>query len=158
MSYLRPHIVRYFPNIAPSMQSTTFGLKRSRRNDARRGVVAVEFAIVVPLLFLFFYAGFEFMRVSMIRHTIDNAVYEGARVGIIPGGTNAEIQAEADRIMGTVGVNDYALEVRPANITDDTEEVTVRVSVPLDRNTYLPANYFLGRTIERELTMRREGR
>ncbi len=56
----------------------------------------VEFAIVAPLLFLFFFAAMEFCRVAMIRHTADNAVYEGCRVGIIPGATVDEAKAEAD--------------------------------------------------------------
>ncbi|MFG0265011.1 MAG: TadE/TadG family type IV pilus assembly protein [Rhodopirellula sp. JB055] len=140
------------------MLSPTHSRQRTIHPDARQGAVAVEFAIVVPLLFLFFFAGFEFMRVAMVRHTIDNAVYEGARVGIIPGGTNAEIQAEATRILGTIGIDDFTLEVEPANITDATQDITVRVTVPLDRNTYVPADYFLGKELQRELTMRREGR
>lgn len=140
------------------MQSSPHARQRRVKPNSRQGAVAVEFAIVVPLLFLFFFAGFEFMRVAMVRHTVDNAVYEGARVGIIPGGTNAEIRAEASRILGTIGINDFNLEVVPANITDATQDITVRVTVPLDRNTYVPANYFLGEVMQRELTMRREGR
>ncbi|MEP3830544.1 TadE family protein [Rhodopirellula bahusiensis] len=140
------------------MQSPTRSYHRFSKPNSRQGAVAVEFAIVVPLLFLFFFAGFEFMRVAMVRHTVDNAVYEGARVGIIPGGTNAEIRAEATRILGTIGIDEFTLDVEPANITDATEDITVRVTVPLDRNTYVPAQYFLGEEMQRELTMRREGR
>lgn len=140
------------------MQSLPHARRQFAKPDSRKGAVAVEFAIVVPLLFLFFFAGFEFMRVAMVRHTVDNAVYEGARVGIIPGGTNAEIRAEATRILGTIGIDEFTLDVEPANITDATEDITVRVTVPLDRTTYVPAQYFLGEEMQRELTMRREGR
>ena len=140
------------------MQSLPHARRQFAKPDSRKGAVAVEFAIVVPLLFLFFFAGFEFMRVAMVRHTVNNAVYEGARVGIIPGGTNAEIRAEATRILGTTGIDEFTLDVEPANITDATEDITVRVTVPLDRNTYVPAQYFLGEEMQRELTMRREGR
>lgn len=131
--------------------------QRNRLRPKRRGAVAVEFAIVVPILFLFFFAGFEFMRVSMVRHTVDNAVYEGARRGIIPGSTNAEVRSEAERVLGTIGIDTFNLEVLPANITDQTEEVTVRITVPLDENTYVPAKYFLGEELVRELTLQREG-
>ncbi|WP_047813047.1 TadE/TadG family type IV pilus assembly protein [Rhodopirellula islandica] len=140
------------------MHSPTHSRRHLAQPKSRQGAVAVEFAVVVPLLFLFFFAGFEFMRVAMVRHTIDNAVYEGARVGIIPGGTNAEVRTEATRILGTIGIDVFNLEVEPANITDATQDITVRVTVPLDRNTYVPANYFLGEEMQRELTMRREGR
>ena len=64
----------------------------------------VEFAIVAPILFLFFFAAFEFCRASMIRHTADNAVYEGARAAIIPGATAGEAQAEASLILNSLGL------------------------------------------------------
>jgi len=125
---------------------------------SRRGAVAVEFAIVAPLLFLFFFAGFEFCRVAMIRHTVDNAVYEGARRGIIPGGTAGEVRTEAERVLSTIGLSSFNLQVIPAVIDDDTDEVTVRVQIPLDANTFVPASFFVGKQLDRELTMRREGR
>lgn len=125
---------------------------------ARHGAVLVEFAIVVPLLFLFFFAAFEFCRVAMIRHTVDNAIYEGARRGIIPGGTHAEVREETQRILSTIGLTTYTLDVTPAVIDDDVDEVTIELTVPLDVNTFVPADYFLGKQVTRTLTMRREGR
>ncbi|MBB3210215.1 Flp pilus assembly protein TadG [Rhodopirellula rubra] len=130
----------------------------TRRRGTRAGAVAVEFAVVAPLLFLFFFAGFEFCRVAMIRHTVDNAVYEGARRGIVPGGTNAEVRAETERVLSTIGLQNFTLNVTPAVIDDDTDDVTVRLTVPLDVNTFVPAQFFVGKEIQRELTMRREGR
>jgi Flp pilus assembly protein TadG len=118
----------------------------------------VEFAIVVPILFLFFFAGFEFCRVSMIRHTVDNAVYESARRGIIPGATSSDVRGEAERILSTIGLNVFDIQVSPGTIDDETEELTVAITVPLDANTFVPAQYFIGKQTRRELTMRREGR
>jgi len=129
-----------------------------RLGNARRGTVMVEFAVVAPLLFLFLFAGFEFCRVAMIRHTVDNAIYEGARRGIIPGGTSAEVTAEAERVLSTIGLTTFSLNVSPALIDDTVDEITVRLTVPLDANTFVPAQYFIGQEITRELTMRREGR
>jgi len=117
-----------------------------------------EFAIVAPLLFLFFFAAFEFCRVAMIRHTADNAVYEGCRAGVIPGATNSEAEAEARRVLGTLGVTSANVAVSPGSITRDTEDVTVRVEVPLDENSFVPNQFVAGRSIVRELTMRREGK
>lgn len=114
--------------------------------------------MVAPLLFLFFFAAFEFCRVAMIRHTVDNAVYEGGRRGIIPGGTSGDVRAEAERVLSTIGITVFNVDVNPANIDEDAEEVTVRVRVPLDQNTFVPAQFFIGEEIDRSLTMRREGR
>lgn len=117
----------------------------------------VEFAIVAPLLFLFFFAAMEFCRVAMIRHTADNAVYEGCRVGIIPGATVGEINSEATRILSSLGVTNVSVDIRPKKIDRETDEVTVRIVVPLDDNSFVPNQFFSGRSITRELTLRREG-
>lgn len=130
---------------------------RSTRRDSRRGTTAVEFAVTAPIVFLFFFAAFEFCRVAMIRHTVDNAVYEGARTAIIPGGTSADARAEAERILGTIGIRNFAITVLPGTIERSTPEVTVRVRVPLDGNSFIPNQFVSGRTIVRELTMLREG-
>ncbi|MCM2373497.1 TadE/TadG family type IV pilus assembly protein [Aporhodopirellula aestuarii] len=140
----------------------SLGFRRPSTSASRRakrtGAVAVEFAVVAPLLFMFFFAGFEFCRVAMIRHTVDNAVYEGARRGIVPGGTNGEVRTEAERVLSTIGLRNFSLSVTPAVFDDETDEITVRLTVPLDVNTFVPAQYFVGKEIQRELTMRREGR
>jgi hypothetical protein len=128
---------------------------RSRKN--RTGAAAVEFALVSTLLFVLFFAALELCRVAMIRHTADNAVYEACRVGIIPGATSGEVQDQARAIMGTLGVSAVDVEVIPGNIDRDTEEVTVRIDIPLDANSYVPDGFTAGRRITRELTLRREG-
>ncbi|MGB7329470.1 MAG: TadE/TadG family type IV pilus assembly protein [Rubripirellula sp.] len=132
-------------------------MKRSPKTQSRRGTTAVEFAIVAPLLFLFFFAAMEFVRVAMIRHTADNAVYEGCRAGIVPGATNAEVRAETMRVMNSLGVNNVALTVTPATIDRNTDEVTVQLDIPLDSNSFVPNQFVAGRSIIRELTLRREG-
>ncbi|MEM9826209.1 MAG: TadE/TadG family type IV pilus assembly protein [Planctomycetota bacterium] len=117
----------------------------------------IEFAIVAPLVFLFFFAAFEFCRAAMIRHTVDNAVYESTRVGIIPGSTAREVRGEANRILSTVGISSASVNVIPVRLRRDTSEVTVRITVPLDDNSFVPPTFFGGRTLTRELTLRREG-
>jgi len=128
--------------------------KRQRR---RQGAAMVEFAIVAPILFLLFFASMEFCRVAMIRHTADNAVYEGCRVGIVPGATVAEVQNETQRILSSLGLNNASIAITPPAIDRDTEEVTVRVTVPLDDNSFVPNQFVAGRSVIRELTLRREG-
>ena len=132
-------------------------MKRSKKSKQRSGATIVEFAIVAPLLFLFFFAAMEFCRVAMIRHTADNAVYEGCRVGIIPGATVGEVNTEATRILNSLGVTNVGIDVIPATIDRETDEVTVRIMVPLDDNSFVPNQFFSGRSITRELTLRREG-
>ena len=112
---------------------------------------------MAPILFLLFFAALEFTRVAMIRHTADNAVYEGCRVGIIPGATSAEVRAKTEEIMATLGVTSVNVDVLPAAINRDTDEVTVSIAIPLDENSYVPNQFVAGRSVTRTLTLRREG-
>src|SRR6056297_1554035 len=108
--------------------------------NRRSGITAVEFAVVAPLLFLFFFAAVEFCR-----------------VGIVPGATSAEVRAETLRMMNTLGVSNVVVAVIPATIDRHSEEVTVRLEVPLDGNSFVPNQFVAGRSVVRQLTLRREG-
>lgn len=131
--------------------------RSNHRPSNRIGATVVEFALTVPIVLAFTFAAIEFSRVVMIRHSVDNAVYESARIGIIPGGSADEVREVVDRMLGVINVDDYLVEIVPTTLDTDTPEITVRVSVPLDNNTYLPAQFFAGKSVRRELTLRREG-
>ena len=117
----------------------------------------LEFAVVAPVLFLCFFAAFEFCRVAMIKHTADNAVYEGCRKAVIPGGTSREATNETRRIMNSLGVTDFKTSVKPRSIRPTTRQVTARIEVPLNKNSFVPNQFVAGKEIVRELTLYREG-
>ncbi len=96
----------------PRMENRPARVSRNRR----RGALTVELALTIGLAFFFFFAAFEFCRVSMIRHTVDNAVYEGARAGIIPGATATEVENEARRILRTLNLSNVDVDVTPATL------------------------------------------
>lgn len=123
----------------------------------RRGAVTVEMALTAGLAFMFFFASLEFCRVSMIRHTTEHALYEGARRGIVPGATATEVQSEVQSVLRTIGVSGATITVTPSTILSDTRDVTVRVQLPLDRGLFAPALFFKGKTLDKSLVMQREG-
>jgi Flp pilus assembly protein TadG len=129
----------------------------SKRRNVRRGAVLVEMALTIGLAFFFFFAALEFCRISMIRHSVENALYEGARAGIVPGATAGEVQNRARNVLRTVGLSNTNVEVTPSVITQSTRDVSVRIRLPLDQNLFAPAFFFRGRTLDRTLTMQREG-
>jgi len=137
----------------------TIGIPKSKwvRVGSRRGATMVEFALVVPIVFILFFAAVEFSRVLIVRHTVDNAVYEAARVAIVPGATVADVQTEAARVLSTLGVVMPTIVVTPDPITRTTPQVSVRITVPVAANSYVPPQYFARSVITRELTLRREG-
>lgn len=129
-------------------------MKKKKLN--RRGATTVEFALVAPAFFLVLMAMFEFTRLSVLRHTADNAAYEAARVAIVPGATTAEARAEAQRLLTVVGARGAQIDFTPSTITPSTDEVTVDVSIPLDRNGWVVPRFTKGKTLRSTSTMRTE--
>ncbi len=127
--------------------------RRKTKNTAKRlGATTVEFAFVASIIFGTFIAAAEFCRLSMMRHTLDNAVYEAARKSIVPGATATEIESQAKDILSTLGIRNANVSVDPRVITDETEFVTVNVSLPLAESTFIPVKS----NMSRSLKMRRE--
>lgn len=127
--------------------------RRRKKHTAKRlGATTVEFAFVASIIFGTFIAAAEFCRLSMMRHTLDNAVYEAARKSIVPGATATEIESQAKDILSTLGIRNANVSVDPRVITDETEFVTVNVSLPLGESTFIPVKS----NMSRSLKMRRE--
>jgi Flp pilus assembly protein TadG len=127
-----------------------------RISRAKRGVAAVEFAITAPVFFLFLLAAFEFGWLNVIRHTADNAAYEGARAAMVPGATAAEATAEANSILNIVGARGAQVTITPATLTTSTTAVTVAVDVPMNRNGLIVPRFTSKKTLHTESTLRTE--
>jgi Flp pilus assembly protein TadG len=129
-------------------------LRRCRR--ARCGAVMVEFAICSSLLFMFFFAALEFSRVNMIRQSIENAVYEGARRGIVPGATSDDCRNTALAVLNSISVNGAQVTITPSVITPSTPQVSVACSVPVNSNSWVTPLFFAGKSISGSMTLNRE--
>lgn len=121
-----------------------------------RGSLAVEMSLVLPLLFLVVLTSIEFSRMNVIRHTASNAAYEGARRGIVPGATAADVENVARGIMAATGARGVTVTVTPAVIDIDTPEIIVEVSVSCHDNGFLAPKFFNGATFVGVSRLRRE--
>ena len=126
------------------------------RHNRRTGATTVEFALVVPLVFSFFFAAFEFSRMGMMQHTTEMAAFEGARRSMVPGATAADAVNRANQVLATVGTRDASVTVTPTSITPDTRYVTVAVEVPLDTNAWVGTYFLRGMRFRRSYTLGRE--
>jgi Flp pilus assembly protein TadG len=126
------------------------------KQPTRRGVALVEFALTVPILFLFVLAAFEFGWMNVLRHTADNAAYEAARAAMVPGATAAEATAKANSILGIVRARNAKVTVTPAVITPETTELTVEVDVPLGSNALVLPRFTSKTILHSESTLRTE--
>jgi Flp pilus assembly protein TadG len=128
----------------------------------RRGVSTVEFALIAPIFFLLVLGFIEVGRGLMIQHLMTNAARQGCRVAVIEGKANADVNAAVLAVLSgegvsgdtvSVQVNDSAANASTANPGD---EVTVIVSVPASKISWVPVPQFLLGTISGKYTIRRE--
>ena len=121
------------------------------------GSVAVEFALVAPIFFLILFASIEFARVHMIQSSVENACFEGARRGIIPGANSAICKSMTESLLDLAKVHDYTVTVTPANFDATTDEITVTAVVPLSaENGFGISGFLQGKAMSKTITLPRE--
>lgn len=129
---------------------------KNRRAACRRGATTVEMAFVVPIVFMLTFGALEFARVNMVRNTVEDALFEGARQSVLPGATSTKITTKVNAVLATTGVKSATVTVDPATITATTQKVTVRIRVPMSGNSWLPM-YMMGNIyIDKSCTLSRE--
>lgn len=133
-----------------------------RAGTHRRGIVAVEFALVLPLLLLLLLGVLEWGWLFYNFHQVKGAARRGARVAIRPFADNDECLTVIGNIMDGAGLGDtgYTVTFTPADISSayTTQEVKVSINVPY------PAIALFGGTIvpipdnlKAAVTMAKEG-
>lgn len=141
------------------MDSPKLPAMRTRRRHAtllRRGVVAVEFAFCASIVFFFFLTMVEFARFHVVRHSLDQAVYAGARVGIVPGATAADVNQSVIDRLAMAGVLGATITITPPVIDAATRSVTVRVAAPYDENSWTLPKFFSDVNVVAEMTLDHE--
>ena len=96
----------------------------------------------MPIVLLLFTATIEFSRIIMLRHTLDNAAYEAARAGVVPGATAALVREKADDILHVTRATGYTVDVFPEEITDETSQISVMIHLPVASNGYGISHFF----------------
>jgi len=114
-------------------------LRSSRTHTGRKraGAFTVEFAICSGIFFTILLAGFEFARFMYARHSVEQAAYEAARVGIVPGKTPSNVIAKATQILNATGVRNATITVTPTAFTTSTETITVEIRCRYSDNSWL---------------------
>ena len=135
---------------------------RTRGAIPRRGVTAVEFAVVSPLVFLAFLGMIELGRGLMVVHLLTNASRMGCRSGVIEGTSTATITSAVTANLTGVGVTGETVTVQvngsvtEASAANATDEITVSTSIPVSSITWLPFARYLTGNLSGQYTLRRE--
>ncbi len=129
-----------------------------RRSMRRRGGAVVETAVVAPLFLGMMLGMTEFGSAFLIRQTVTNAAREGARVGALPGATQADVNAAVAQTMASSSLTGYTVQSNIASLTSHDTDVWVKVKLPFHRASFT-GSMFGGGTfnLEGKATMRLEG-
>lgn len=113
----------------------------SKRKEQRKGASAVEFALVFPLVLMFFTGLIAFSQAILLRDTAQHAAYEGARKGMTIDATNEEVVAETIEFLRVMRIKNPSVQVTPAIITSTTENVSVTIRIPFRDNAWIAAGF-----------------
>ena len=128
-----------------------------RRAAARWGAAVVEFALVANVMILIVFICIEFTRLNMMRNLIQDAAYFAARTAMVPGGTTADAEAEANRVLAILNTQNAQIVVNDGQpLTDETRNVRVRVTVPISDNALFVPMFTGDKDLEASSTMKTE--
>ena len=110
-------------------------------------------ALVLPLLFFIVFGLFEVGYACLIDSIVENAAYEGARSGVVPGATEDTTQAAAEDLAYGSGLNSVNVEQTITEIRPNVRELTVTVSASMNENAILAGRFLGDMTISRSVSM-----
>src|SRR4029453_2105736 len=91
---------------------TVSNRKAERRRAARRrGVAAVELALISPLLALIICGMFELSRALLVKQALNDAAYKGCEIGASPLSDNAAIIAAIKGVLSDNQISSTAATV-----------------------------------------------
>ena len=106
-----------------------------RRTSAERGASAVEFALVLPLVFLIIAGIIDLGRLMFYSAIATNVAREGARAAVVldPGSPTYSATAVTTRAKAAAwGLNTARLTVTPPTACDSDNNLTVKVVYDFD--------------------------
>lgn len=115
----------------------------------RRGAALVEFALCMPPAMLLLLATVEITRSIQLQHTLQLAVYEGARTAALPGAKGADIEAACRSVLDARGASAATVQIDPAipEAANLGDFIKVTVSVPASANQLVSQRFMSGKTM-----------
>ena len=107
-----------------------------RRRTGRSGVVAVEMALVVPILLMLTFGLIEYGWMFLKSQELTNTVRRGARVAIRADSTTSDVETAIADLMTTAGLSGsgYSVTITPSDVSGAAagDVIKVEISLPYD--------------------------
>lgn len=163
LTLLADHIIQ--PTNCHSIMSLTRSTSSRRLPrrvpHARRGVAALEFALVAGPLFLLIFGSIEIGRAMMAVQSLEEASRAGCRTAVLANATAADVEAKIDELLRLSNIRKYTVTVTPALPAASPaqwEPVTVTITAKFDDVSWLPLpNWVKTKTLTGICTLPREG-
>lgn len=121
-----------------------------------KGQNIVEFALVVPLLFLLVFGIAEYGRAWMTRNILTGAAREAVRIAVVPNETPGAAVARANQILASAGITSATVNVIDNGTSFGNVTATVSYNFPLVVVGFLPGLDNSTIPLSSTTTMRRE--
>ncbi len=135
-------------------------LQRSEANAPnRRATALVEFAVLLPILFLVLFGIIEYGQFLYAQQSVTLAAREACRIAILPGTTKAQATARAANVLSQAGISNFSISFDPDPPSSASNGAPVRVDVEAEFSqiSWLGIPIFLnGTTLRGTAVMRRE--
>jgi Flp pilus assembly protein TadG len=150
---------------------TRYRIPNVRPAEPRRGVAAVEFAIVAVFLTILTVGMIEVTRAVQVKHYLTDSVRIGCRRGALPGTTNTDINNDVSTCLKNYNLNPADATVT-ISVYDSTgtakgndisaaaqgDRIAVKVAMPISKISWVGPMVFTNKSIESEtLMMMRQG-
>jgi hypothetical protein len=130
-----------------------------QKRRTRKGVAAVEFAVCLPILIMLIVGMNEICSALYLKEQVTVAAYEGGRVGVQRGSTDAVVTDYIKHLLDERGIqydgNVVQISNPGFNNAATMEHVTITVTVPLANNS-ITGNYITDQNISANVTLRKE--
>lgn len=117
---------------------------RSRAGEAasghRRGVAAVEMALILPILLLVVFGMIQATQVIEFRKQLVAASWEGIRLASQRTATDADVRARVQSVLSSRNVTGSTVTITPSGLTTATAPgtlITVQVSAPFSGMSFV---------------------
>ncbi|HEX5444462.1 MAG TPA: TadE family protein [Pirellulales bacterium] len=133
--------------------------RRRRPARSRRGVAAVEFALVAPLFLILLLGVIEYGRMLVVQQVVNEAAREGVRAAVCAGAQTSDVLAAANDRLTASSISGAAVTVSPSppGSAANGDPVSVTVEVPFSAVSWLHSSAALdATTLSATCTMRSE--
>ena len=132
--------------------------RRLQRKQRNRGAATVELALCLPMLLLIIFGAVEGGSMIYLKQALVQTAYEGAKVGIKPNATNADVVAATQSVLGGRSLDRAVVTTNPTNIESARrgDQIIISVSAPGDSNSLFPFGPFKGRNVSVQAVMIKE--